>query len=685
MRTTAIAFLLCLCIPWLAISQDMTAREDIPANYLTAGPSSGINAGSKTMAPLGVTTILHDNGPLVNSPGGGFNGHDASMLQGNLGMTTIGWGNQISVSNHVADNFTVNDASGWRVDSLAFFSYQSNSDTFSTINAVHLLIWDGPPNNPASTVIWGDTSVNIILNTRWTGIYRTTNTTPTATNRPVMITTAQIGGLALGLGDYWLDWSIGGTLSSGPWAPPITINGDSTTGNALQKTSSGWANAVDGGTLTQQGFPFLVYGEIAGVEIHDIGASALFTVSAPPFASNPAQRSREIQNADAASATAPPASPTIVALHKESNSFTLKVVVRNFGSFTEPTYQVGWKVDDTVQTTVPSTDSLRVGGMDTLDLVWTSSTTGPHTAIAWTILAADSNHSNDTTPPFNFEILPGDVLLQEGFNGATFPPAGWITINRDGGGTSGPWFPGNVGVFPPFEGASYAADNFNTANGRYIDDYLITPNTGGLVTESVDSLTFWLRSAASIYPDSMEVRVSTTTADTAAFTTLLQYINVPKTGWVRFAYALPNAANRYVAFRYLMFDGGSGPNSDYFGLDDVRIIRYGASSVGDDLSGVPKMFVLNPNYPNPFNPSTTITYGLPEESAVHLRVYDVLGREVAVLLNDVQHAGMHQAVWNGITDTGVRVASGMYFVRMEAISTRDGGSFVSVQKMLLTK
>ena len=77
---------------------------------------------------------------------------------------------------------------------------------------------------------------------------------------------------------------------------------------------------------------------------------------------------------------------------------------------------------------------------------------------------------------------------------------------------------------------------------------------------------------------------------------------------------------------------------------------------------------------NPFNPSTTIAFDIPVRSNVRLTVYDVLGREVAVLFNGVRETGRYSAVWNASN-----AASGMYFFRLEA------DRFTAVRKMLLMK
>ncbi len=73
---------------------------------------------------------------------------------------------------------------------------------------------------------------------------------------------------------------------------------------------------------------------------------------------------------------------------------------------------------------------------------------------------------------------------------------------------------------------------------------------------------------------------------------------------------------------------------------------------------------LRENYPNPFNPSTTLTFELPKQMEVELVIYDVLGRKVSTLVKGVQRAGVHQVLWNGADERGRSVSSGVYFYRL---------------------
>ena len=90
--------------------------------------------------------------------------------------------------------------------------------------------------------------------------------------------------------------------------------------------------------------------------------------------------------------------------------------------------------------------------------------------------------------------------------------------------------------------------------------------------------------------------------------------------------------------------------------------------------GMPTSFLLMQNYPNPFNPSTTITYRLQMKSNVRLKVFDILGKEVATLVNETVEAGEHTVRFNAS-----ELSSGIYFYTLHA------GNFVGNKKMQLLK
>jgi fibronectin type 3 domain-containing protein len=82
----------------------------------------------------------------------------------------------------------------------------------------------------------------------------------------------------------------------------------------------------------------------------------------------------------------------------------------------------------------------------------------------------------------------------------------------------------------------------------------------------------------------------------------------------------------------------------------------------------PAEFYLAQNHPNPFNPVTTISYNLPQKSQVNLTVYDVNGREVYRLVDELQEAGRHEVRWPGVTAAGIEAPSGIYYYRIRTAS-----------------
>ncbi len=102
-------------------------------------------------------------------------------------------------------------------------------------------------------------------------------------------------------------------------------------------------------------------------------------------------------------------------------------------------------------------------------------------------------------------------------------------------------------------------------------------------------------------------------------------------------------------------------------------------SVDNDSYELPETFQLAQNFPNPFNPTTTISFSLARSSAVRLAVYNVLGREVKVLAQGTLEAGRHEVVWDGTDHRGRSVASGVYCYRLETIE------YIDAKKMILLK
>jgi hypothetical protein len=119
-----------------------------------------------------------------------------------------------------------------------------------------------------------------------------------------------------------------------------------------------------------------------------------------------------------------------------------------------------------------------------------------------------------------------------------------------------------------------------------------------------------------------------------------------------------------------------GPQGDVrYVFNYVRCVRnIGKSAGAADAPSPTYHFRLEQNYPNPFNPTTTIDYELPVPSRIRLVMYDILGRNATVLVNEIKPAGKYEVTWDASN-----MASGMYFCTLEA------GSYISMKKLILLR
>ena len=116
-----------------------------------------------------------------------------------------------------------------------------------------------------------------------------------------------------------------------------------------------------------------------------------------------------------------------------------------------------------------------------------------------------------------------------------------------------------------------------------------------------------------------------------------------------------------------------------FGTPNVDITTLDYTGLSTVSEGVPIEFSLHENYPNPFNPKTTISFELSHNSFVNITIYDMLGREVKTLINQTQDAGYKSVIWNATNDYGKPVSAGIYLYQIQA------GEYISTKKMVLLK
>ncbi len=238
----------------MAQSLNTSGRSSVARRF---APLAGVL--SLAFAVSAHAALLWDNGSLVNQPGAGAGGADVSSIV--AGEGTFGFGMQTALGNRIADDFTIGVGQTWTLSSAEVFGYQTGSTTTSTFSSLSLRIWQGAPGASGSSIIWDNSSIEGVLTTSFTGIYRTDVASFSNTQRPIMSLQSSLGGTVLGAGTYWLDWAATGSLASGPFCPPLPTGLD---GNARQQINGSWVTPLDGLSGHQPEFAFRINGTDLG-------------------------------------------------------------------------------------------------------------------------------------------------------------------------------------------------------------------------------------------------------------------------------------------------------------------------------------------------------------------------------------------------------------------------------------
>lgn len=204
--------------------------------------------GLLALAGAAQAVELYNNGPVVN-------GFGRSVLM--PPATTLGFGDQTSAGNSVAEDFLVT-GTGWTISDIDFFGYQTGATSFNFQDVTWSIVSGNV--NTGSVVASGVTSVT---NGGLVG-YRVSTTTRRNRDRGIYDIKADIADVTLGAGTYWLTWNLTGSSSfSGPWQPP-TSNGR--TGNAQQSVAGAAFGALtDAGSGRTVELPFTLNGSVTAV------------------------------------------------------------------------------------------------------------------------------------------------------------------------------------------------------------------------------------------------------------------------------------------------------------------------------------------------------------------------------------------------------------------------------------
>jgi hypothetical protein len=310
---------------------------------------------------------------------------------------------------------------------------------------------------------------------------------------------------------------------------------------------------------------------------------------------------------------------------------------------------------------------------------------------------ASTGESDPATVTVELNFQLAEMFFSDGFEdhpdfATTFAP--WTLRDQDHSATYGitdVTFPGSGGemayiIFNPSATTPPLADPVPHGGSKMAacfaattppnNDYLITPR---LFLGDNSSIKFFARSHTDTYGlERFRVGVSTLPSVIVQSFTYIndgEYVEAP-TGWHEYVYDISayDSMAVYVTIRCVSND------AFVFYVDDFSAHSDGGSLVGNDDPAVPALVnALSGNYPNPFNPETTIRYSTAHNGPVKLEIYNVKGQLVRTLVDEFKESGHHSAVFDGRDSQGRPVASGVYFYRMKA------GDFNNVRKMILMK
>lgn len=301
---------------------------------------------------------------------------------------------------------------------------------------------------------------------------------------------------------------------------------------------------------------------------------------------------------------------------------------------------------------------------------------------------------------FGTNIYSQRILLSQGFENGPYTvdslPLKWAKVKVNGPSfctvppigdwrvrDSGKAFCG-TNTLPGFTSKAYLSHKslsipWTASGGTLTDDWVFTDS---LRIVTGDSLVFWCQlgtwpdGQSTYYLDSLQIWVTTaqtptTTGYQGSVRSLPQATNV----WQRFVFPLSayNGQRVYVAFRYYM---NTSVDGIMVNVDSVMIRNLSGPPVAihNNNGLLPSKFDLRQNYPNPFNPSTSISYDLPKGEFVNITVYNAVGQQVAVLVNEQKEAGSYEIKFNAS-----ELPSGIYLYRIRA------GDFSKSMKMSLIK
>jgi hypothetical protein len=352
----------------------------------------------------------------------------------------------------------------------------------------------------------------------------------------------------------------------------------------------------------------------------------------------------------------------------KDSSYSIKAAVKNLGTSNESNVPIKFFVNGSQLSA--TTLSLTSGQVDSVSFAWTPTTSGNFTLAIASALATDSNRYNDTVKT-TINVIPSAIytIFCDDFTGGT---ANW-TITNNGGTcvwqTFSTPYPNTYTLPPTSTSPVFSADADECGSGTTL---LSTATiTNNINCSGKDGLYLEFDNDWNAIDAQDQAKVDVSYDGGTTWTNLITWGGTDVRNTCEVC-QLPGATNNpNVKIRFVSIQ----PGWDWWWtIDNVCIKGFSVTGLTQQGSEIPKEYALSQNYPNPFNPVTNIKFDIPKQGHVSLKVYDILGKELINLVNEVKPAGSYLVDFDGSN-----LASGVYYYRIEA------GSYISVKKMILIK
>ncbi len=242
-----------------------------------------------TNGPIATGTLASDNTPAP----AGYAWSELQAPNTTYG-TSVMYRNVIAIDYAIADDFVVPAGQVWNIASADFYCYQTGyTGTVPPIDAIRVRIWNGDPSLGTSTIVYGDMVTNVFnaANSADALVYR--GNIPMTTLRKVWKINANVT-VSLPAGTYWIEHQLHDIGDLNLFSPPVTILNtlSDASWNAKQRDNTMWSDIIDTGTNTQRALPFVLNGNVLGIDSYDLSdgiilfpnpASAIITIAGKTF------------------------------------------------------------------------------------------------------------------------------------------------------------------------------------------------------------------------------------------------------------------------------------------------------------------------------------------------------------------------------------------------------------------